>query len=79
MKYLFVKTIKYYQKLLSPDKGIFVKIGIKQPGVCVFYPSCSDYTIQAIEKYGVIKGLYKGIKRIIRCTPGQKTHIDHVK
>ncbi len=76
MRYFLIKTIEYYQKLLSPDKGVLVKMGIKKSGICVFYPSCSNYTIQAIEKYGSIKGLYKGVKRIIRCTPGQKSHID---
>ena len=79
MKYFIVVVIKYYQKFLSPDKGILVKLGVKRPGVCVFYPSCSDYTIQAIEKYGVLKGLFMGVKRIIRCTPNQKSNIDPLK
>lgn len=79
MKHFIVKIIKYYQKILSPDKGILVKMGVKKSGICVFYPSCSDYMIQAVEKYGIIKGLYKGIKRIIRCNPWQKEHIDPLK
>lgn len=45
-------------------------------GQCVFEPSCSVYTIQAIEKYGAIKGGYLGIKRILRCHPWQKQHYD---
>ncbi len=79
MRYFVIRLLKYYQKFLSPDKGILVKIGFKKPGVCVFYPTCSDYTIQAVKKYGVINGLYKGFKRVIRCTPWQKSHIDHLK
>jgi hypothetical protein len=39
------------------------------PCSCRFFPSCSDYTLQAIEKYGFIKGLTKGIKRLILCHP----------
>lgn len=79
MSYFIIKIIKYYQRFLSPDKGILVRIGVKNPGVCVFYPTCSDYTIQSIEKYGSIKGLYKGIKRVTRCTPWQKSHMDPVE
>ena len=37
---------------------------------CRFEPSCSQYTIDAINKYGVFYGIYKGIKRIVRCRPG---------
>jgi hypothetical protein len=37
------------------------------PSVCRFYPSCSEYTYQAIKKYGIIKGGFLGIKRILSC------------
>lgn len=76
MKYFLIHLIRFYQKIFSPDKGIFVKIGIKKPTTCVFYPSCSDYTINAIVKYGSIKGILKGIKRVARCHPWQKNTID---
>ena len=46
---------------------------------CVFYPSCSEYMKQAIEKYGLFKGGYLGFLRILRCHPWQKTHIDPLK
>lgn len=39
------------------------------PSVCRFQPTCSQYTIEAIEKYGAIKGLWLGFKRILRCHP----------
>ena len=64
-----VKLINFYQKYIS----IF-----KKPS-CVFYPTCSEYTKQAIEKYGVLKGIYLGFRRILRCHPWQKNHIDPVK
>ncbi|MFZ2205961.1 MAG: membrane protein insertion efficiency factor YidD [Microgenomates group bacterium] len=52
----------------------------KYSGVsCRFYPTCSDYTFEAVEKYGVIKGLLKGLWRIIRCNPWNKGGIDKLQ
>ncbi|MDG1154291.1 MAG: membrane protein insertion efficiency factor YidD [Alphaproteobacteria bacterium] len=45
---------------------------------CRFEPSCSQYTIDAINKYGVLRGIYKGIKRILRCRPGGGSGYDPV-
>ena len=42
------------------------------PHVCRFYPTCSNYFIQAVREFGPIKGFYLGIKRIMRCTPNNK-------
>jgi len=39
------------------------------PNSCRFYPTCSEYAVQAVEKYGVLKGLYMGIKRVLKCHP----------
>ncbi|MBI2594716.1 MAG: membrane protein insertion efficiency factor YidD [Candidatus Colwellbacteria bacterium] len=61
-----VKLINFYQRRLS----VF-----KKPS-CVFYPTCSEYTKQAIRKYGVRRGTYLGFRRILRCHPWQKNHID---
>jgi putative membrane protein insertion efficiency factor len=66
LRTFFLKLIDFYQKKVS----IF-----KKPS-CVFYPTCSEYTKQAIEKYGVIKGVRLGFLRILRCHPWQKDHID---
>lgn len=46
---------------------------------CRFYPTCSDYTYEAVEKYGVMKGLLKGFWRIIRCNPWNKGGIDKLQ
>ena len=49
--------------------NIYQKFSRLKPPVCRFYPTCSEYTKQAILKYGVLKGLYLGIKRILKCHP----------
>ena len=59
MKFLFLKIIRAYQKYLSPLLG---------PS-CRFHPTCSEYTFQAIETYGVFKGGILAIRRILKCTP----------
>lgn len=51
--------LNIYQKFLSP---------LKQPS-CRFYPSCSDYAIQAIKKYGILKGMFKATIRVAKCNP----------
>jgi putative membrane protein insertion efficiency factor len=76
MKKTFVTIIKIYQRVLSPDQGFLRRAGITKTGVCVFYPTCSQYTIDAIEKYGVLGGITRGTKRIFRCHPWQKNRID---
>jgi len=69
LKSFLVKLISLYQRFLSP---------LKRPS-CVFYPTCSEYSKQAIEKYGVFKGFKLSFFRIIRCHPWQKNHIDPLK
>ncbi len=56
---IFIIPIKLYQILLSPLLG----------QSCRYHPTCSQYTIEAIEKYGPIKGIWLGTKRIARCHP----------
>lgn len=72
MKKIFIFIINLYKKYISP---IFHKIGFD----CKYYPTCSEYTKQAIEKYGVIKGCYLGIKRILKCNPFSKGGYDPLK
>ena len=59
LNFIFIIPIKLYQILLSPLLG----------QSCRYHPTCSQYTIEAIEKYGPIKGIWLGIKRIARCHP----------
>ena len=69
MKKFLIYIIKKYQKYISPIIG----------NNCKYYPSCSEYTKQAIEKYGCLKGSIYGIKRIIRCNPFSKGGYDPLK
>ena len=61
--------IKFYQSFISPLIG----------KNCIFYPTCSQYFIQALQKYGILKGSYLGVKRILRCHPWNKGGYDPLK
>lgn len=69
IKRLCIKLIEFYQKKISPNLGYR----------CKYYPTCSEYTKQAIEKYGVLKGIFKGFIRILRCNPFSKGGYDPLK
>ena len=72
MKKLLIKLITIYQNHISKwltSKNIN----------CKFYPTCSEYTKQAIEKYGAGRGLLKGLYRILRCNPLSKGGYDPLK
>ncbi|MDK2821121.1 MAG: uncharacterized protein PWP31_1086 [Clostridia bacterium] len=69
IKNLVLKLIRIYQKYISPLLG----------SRCRFYPSCSQYTYEAIEKYGLIRGLFKAIKRIVRCHPWHPGGYDPIR
>jgi putative membrane protein insertion efficiency factor len=69
VKRFIIFLIKGYQKIISP---LF-------PPTCRFYPSCSAYFIQAVEKYGTFKGSYLGIKRILKCHPFHPGGYDPLK
>ena len=68
-KIIGIFLIKVYQLILRP---LF-------PSACRFTPTCSEYSIQAVEKYGFFKGVYLGIKRISRCHGGNIGGLDELK
>ena len=72
MKKVILFLIKIYKKIISP-MGEYAGVH------CKYYPTCSEYTKQAIEKYGVLHGSFLGIKRILRCNPFSKGGYDPVK
>ncbi len=66
MKIILIELIKFYRKYISP---------YKKP-CCRFVPTCSEYSLEAIKKYGALKGSILAIKRIIRCNPFSKSGYD---
>lgn len=64
---VIISLIKGYRLFISP---------LMLPGKCRFTPTCSEYFIQAVEKYGPFKGSWLGIKRILRCNPFHKGGYD---
>lgn len=77
IKKIFFVLIEIYQKIFSPDRGLFSFLS--PSGACRFYPNCSDYAKNAIEKYGVMKGSVMGAKRILKCNPLNKGGVDLLK
>jgi putative membrane protein insertion efficiency factor len=69
--------ILWYQRVLSPDHS--PRKVLYPHGYCRFSPTCSEYSADAVRKYGVIKGSFLGLWRIIRCNPWSKGGFDPVK
>ena len=68
MRKLIVGILRFYKRMLSP----------LLPSSCRYYPSCSDYMRQAVEKYGVAQGIWMGVKRLLRCHPFHSGGLDPV-
>ncbi len=66
------------QKIILGLIKIYQKFSKLTPPTCRFYPTCSAYTYEAIQKYGVIKGGFLGVKRILKCHPYHKGGYDPV-
>lgn len=75
---IFLGAICFYQKYLSFDSGWARWLFITDR-VCRFRPSCSEYTYQAIAKYGILLGALRGLRRIIRCHPWSEGGFDPLK
>ena len=69
MKRFILFLLKLYKRWISP---IFSSMGIN----CKYYPTCSEYMRQAIIKYGVFKGTFLGLKRLVKCNPFSKGGYD---
>ena len=59
MKKLLISLVRFYRRAISP---LF-------PGCCRYIPTCSQYAIEALEKYGAVKGSWLALKRLLRCHP----------
>ncbi|HME42086.1 MAG TPA: membrane protein insertion efficiency factor YidD [Syntrophorhabdales bacterium] len=69
MRFIVVSLVKLYRLLVSP----YV------PTTCRFYPSCSAYMLEAVEKKGIVKGMVAGVLRILKCNPFHPGGFDPVK
>ena len=67
MKKAFMAAIRFYQKGISP---LYPR--------CRYIPTCSEYALEAVEKYGAVKGTFLATKRILRCNPFHKGGYDPV-
>ncbi|MCR5451709.1 MAG: membrane protein insertion efficiency factor YidD [Lachnospiraceae bacterium] len=68
MKKILIALINIYKKYISPYKGT----------KCPYFPSCSDYALEALERYGSVKGSFLAVWRILRCNPFSKGGADPV-
>lgn len=68
MKSIAIYLIRLYQRFISPLTGAH----------CKYYPTCSQYAIEALKKHGFVKGSVLGIWRILRCNPFSKGGVDRV-
>ena len=68
MRRLLILTIRAYQLLLSPWLG----------NNCRFYPSCSQYAVEAIDRHGPLKGVWLALRRLLRCHPWHAGGVDPV-
>jgi putative membrane protein insertion efficiency factor len=69
MKWIAVHLLKFYKYVVSP----------MLPPACRFTPTCSEYTVEAIGRYGIIKGAWLGVKRLSRCHPFSDGGYDPVR
>ncbi len=68
MRFLLSKLIRLYQLCISPFLG----------QCCRFYPTCSDYALEAVQKHGCLKGTWLAMKRVVKCHPLHKGGVDNV-
>ena len=72
IKYILLKIIKGYQKVFSFDHGFIGKV-FPNSRYCRFVPTCSEYSYEAINRYGVLKGIQISFKRFVRCNPWNRS------
>lgn len=68
MRSMLLSLVRFYQRYISPQLG----------SNCRYYPTCSHYTYEAIERYGAARGGWMGLRRILRCHPWAKGGFDPV-
>ncbi len=76
-RYMVIRMLRFYQRTLSFDHGFF-RVFFPH-GYCRFYPTCSEYAIRAVHKYGIFRGGLKAAWRVLRCNPFNKGGYDPLK
>ena len=74
MKTIIIFIVTLYQRTLSPDHGVLA--AFYPHGFCRFYPSCSEYMKKGVQRDGVVRGIVRGIARVVRCNPWNKGGIE---
>jgi hypothetical protein len=69
MRALTLAILRIYKRWVSP----------MLPSACRYYPTCSEYAMEAVERYGVLRGVWMGVKRIARCHPFHQGGFDPVR
>jgi putative membrane protein insertion efficiency factor len=69
MQTLLIAVLRVYKRLISP----------LLPSACRFYPTCSEYMMEAVERYGAARGVWLGLKRLARCHPFHEGGVDPVR
>jgi len=69
LQWLLIRALWFYKLILSP----------MLPSGCRFYPTCSEYMREAVERYGAAKGVWMGVRRLLRCHPLQAGGFDPVR
>ena len=68
MKYVGIGAVRLYQLLISP---------LVPPNTCKYHPTCSQYAIDALHKYGLVRGTAKAVWRLLRCNPWSRGGVDY--
>jgi len=66
---LVTASLRFYKRWISP----------MLPSACRFHPTCSEYMIEAVERYGAVRGIAKGVRRLLRCHPFHAGGFDPVR
>jgi putative membrane protein insertion efficiency factor len=69
MRKAVIATLRFYKRVVSP----------LLPSACRFHPTCSEYMLEAVDKYGVRRGLWMGVRRLLRCHPFREGGFDPVR
>ena len=70
-----ILLVRLYQKTISPDHGVLTR-GMFPNGHCRFRPTCSEYGVGVLKKYGLVRGILKASWRVLRCNPWGKGGLD---